>query len=200
MLNQELTKSSVAVGMSVARHPPHRSVRARLAHTAPTLGSGGKPLQRVRMKNAWLWNPAVKQRVEPLPVRAAALTAATDYERPHLTQPKRRSNGTFIVWRKTAKKRMTAKLRDIKAELRRRMHEPIALVGEWLKKVVAGYFQYHAIPGNLDRLSVFRHSLSMAFRISKSREHLHHHSSGCSRGVDSLGQAANPALASTRGP
>jgi RNA-directed DNA polymerase len=43
---------------------------------------------------------------------------------------KRRSNGTFIVWRKTAKKRMTAKLREIKAELRRRMHEPIALVGE----------------------------------------------------------------------
>jgi RNA-directed DNA polymerase len=72
---------------------------------------------------------------------------------------KRRSNGTFIVWRKTAKKRMTAKLREIKAELRRRMHEPIALVGEWLRKVVMGYFQYHAIPGNLDRLSVFRHRL-----------------------------------------
>jgi hypothetical protein len=39
------------------------------------------------MKNAWLWNPAVQQRVEPLPVRSAALTAATDYERPQLTQP-----------------------------------------------------------------------------------------------------------------
>ncbi len=78
---------------------------------------------------------------------------------------KRRSNGTFIVWRKTAKKRMTAKLRDIKAELRRRMHEPIALVGEWLKKVVTGYFQYHAIPGNLDRLSVFRHRLRQLWAL-----------------------------------
>jgi RNA-directed DNA polymerase len=72
---------------------------------------------------------------------------------------KRRSNGTFIVWRKTAKKRMTAKLREIKIELRCWRHEPMALVGEWLKKVVVGYYQYHAIPGNLDRLSVFRQRL-----------------------------------------
>ncbi len=60
---------------------------------------------------------------------------------------KRRSDGSFIVWRKTASKRITAKLRDIKSELRRRMHEPIPLVGEWLKKVLMGYYQYHAIPG-----------------------------------------------------
>jgi len=33
---------------------------------------------------------------------------------------KRRSYGTFIVWRKTAKKRMAAKLHAIKAELVRR--------------------------------------------------------------------------------
>ena len=43
---------------------------------------------------------------------------------------KRRSSGTFIVWRETAKKRLVAKLRAIKAELRRRMHEPVASVGE----------------------------------------------------------------------
>lgn len=72
---------------------------------------------------------------------------------------KRRSDGSFIVWRKTAKKRMAAKLREIKAELRRRRHEPIPLVGEWVKKVLTGYYQYHAIPGNLDRLSVFRRRL-----------------------------------------
>ncbi len=34
---------------------------------------------------------------------------------------KRRSNGSFIVWRKTAKKRMVAKLHALKAELRRRI-------------------------------------------------------------------------------
>jgi hypothetical protein len=46
---------------------------------------------------------------------------------------KRRSNGSFIVWRKTAKKPMVAKLYAIKAELRLRMHEPVADVGAWLE-------------------------------------------------------------------
>ena len=68
---------------------------------------------------------------------------------------KRRSNGAFTVWRKTAKKRMVAKLQAIKAELRLRMHEPVADVGAWLRKVVNGYYRYHAVPGNIDRLSVF---------------------------------------------
>src|SRR4029077_5918582 len=44
-----------------------------------------------------------------------------------------RRNGAFIVWRVTAKRRMVAKLRAIKTELRRRMHEPVASVGAWLK-------------------------------------------------------------------
>jgi RNA-directed DNA polymerase len=43
----------------------------------------------------------------------------------------------------------------IKAELRLRMHEPGADVGAWLRRVVTGYYRYHAIPGNLARLSVF---------------------------------------------
>src|SRR5512142_2263025 len=47
---------------------------------------------------------------------------------------KRRSDGSFIVWRKTASKRMVAKLHALKAELIRRRHEPIAQVGGWLTK------------------------------------------------------------------
>jgi RNA-directed DNA polymerase len=77
----------------------------------------------------------------------------------------RRSNGTFIVWRETAKKRMVAKLHAIKAELRRRMHEPVALVGEWLQKVSMGYYQYHAVPGNLDHLRVFMYRLRRLWRF-----------------------------------
>src|SRR6516164_5082977 len=72
---------------------------------------------------------------------------------------KRRSDGSFIVWRETAKKRMVATLHAIKAELVRRRHEPTALVGAWLKRVVLGYYQYHAVPGNLDHLRVFMHRL-----------------------------------------
>src|ERR1700674_5479994 len=52
---------------------------------------------------------------------------------------KRRSNGSFIVWRKTAQKRMVAKLHAIKAELIRQKHEPTALVGKWLRQVTFAY-------------------------------------------------------------
>ena len=59
---------------------------------------------------------------------------------------------------------MVAKLRGVKAELTRRMHEPIAQVGEWLTQVVQGYYQYHAVPGNLNQLSAFRHRLCRLWR------------------------------------
>ncbi len=36
--SEPLIRVAIAVGMPVARHPPHRSVRARFRHTAPTLG------------------------------------------------------------------------------------------------------------------------------------------------------------------
>jgi RNA-directed DNA polymerase len=68
---------------------------------------------------------------------------------------KRRKDGTFIVRRKTVRKRMVAKLRLIQVELRYRMHEPIASVGGWVQKVVSGYYRYHAVPGNLNQLRVF---------------------------------------------
>ncbi len=74
------------------------------------------------------------------------------------------STGRFVVWRHTAAKRMRAKLRVIQQELRRMMHEPVALVGAWLKRVVEGYYQYHAVPGNLSTLSRFRERLCRYWR------------------------------------
>jgi len=61
-----------------------------------------------------------------------------------------------VVQRKTIGKRMAAKLKEIKAELQRRMHESIAVTLKWLQSVVRGYFQYHAVPGNEQRLRAFR--------------------------------------------
>ena len=77
--------------------------------------------------------------------------------------------GAFTVWRKTAKKRMVAKLHAVKAELIRRKHEPTALVGGWLRKVTLGYYQYHAVPGNLHRLCVFMHRLRRLWRAVLAR-------------------------------
>jgi len=72
--------------------------------------------------------------------------------------------GYFVVRRKTVKKRMRAKLQALKAELRRRMHEPLAQTGEWLQSVVRGYFQFHAVPGNTASLSLFRERLARLWR------------------------------------
>jgi RNA-directed DNA polymerase len=82
---------------------------------------------------------------------------------------KRRKDGAFIVWRETAKKRMVAKLLAIKTELKRRRHEPIPSVGAWLQKVTSGYYQYHAVPGNLHRLQLFRWRLGWIWWRALSR-------------------------------
>ena len=67
--------------------------------------------------------------------------------------------GYFTVHRKTISKRMAAKLKDIRAKLRERMHVSPATTGKWLAQVVRGYFQYHAIPGNWARLKAFRNEV-----------------------------------------
>jgi hypothetical protein len=37
------------------------------------------------------------------------------------------------------------------------MHQPIPVVGRWLRQVVRGYFQYHAVPTNSPRMSACRY-------------------------------------------
>jgi RNA-directed DNA polymerase len=64
--------------------------------------------------------------------------------------------GYFTVHRRTIGKRMAAKLKDIQAKLRIRMHARIGGTVGWLQQVVRGYFQYHAVPGNLKRMGAFR--------------------------------------------
>jgi RNA-directed DNA polymerase len=65
--------------------------------------------------------------------------------------------GRFLITRKTRRDRMMAKLLELKAEMRRRMHWPIPEQGEWLKQVVGGFFNYHAVPTNSRALAAFRH-------------------------------------------
>jgi RNA-directed DNA polymerase len=50
------------------------------------------------------------------------------------------------------------------------MHAPIAQVGEWLRSVLRGYYQYHAVPGNLSILSLFRYQVArLWFRTLSQR-------------------------------
>jgi|ERR1700733_8204760 len=82
----------------------------------------------------------------------------------------RTRTGRFQLKRKTRRDRMRAKLKAIKEELRRRMHEPIPEQGRWLGQVVRGYFAYHAVPTNFKSLTVFRDDVMVLWlRILRKR-------------------------------
>jgi group II intron reverse transcriptase/maturase len=72
--------------------------------------------------------------------------------------------GRFQLLRKSRVDRMRAKLKKIKGDLRRRMHEPIPDQGNWLARVVAGYFAYHAVPTNDSALWHFRQRIAELWR------------------------------------
>lgn len=72
--------------------------------------------------------------------------------------------GGFKILRLTIKKRLRATLADIREKLKRKRHESIGQVGAWLKRVMRGYFNYHAVPDNLKRLSGFRDEVCRAWR------------------------------------
>jgi group II intron reverse transcriptase/maturase len=81
-----------------------------------------------------------------------------------------RKTGRFIVKRQTIRKRLSAKLQALKAELRHRWHVPVPQLGRWLRSVVQGWFNYHAVPGNMDRLNAFRSQvLRQWFRALRRR-------------------------------
>jgi group II intron reverse transcriptase/maturase len=77
--------------------------------------------------------------------------------------------GAFQLLRKTRGDRMMARLKEIKAQLRERMHNAIPEQGRWLKAVVTGYFAYHAVPTNLRALRAFRYHVTDLWRRTLRR-------------------------------
>ena len=67
--------------------------------------------------------------------------------------------GRFALFRKTMRKKMQRKLRELKIELRKRMHAPISDVGKWMKSVLAGHYRYYGVPSNSRSMSSFRDKL-----------------------------------------
>lgn len=74
-----------------------------------------------------------------------------------------RSNGWFQLKQLSSAKRMRTRLKEIRQALRRRMHQPIPVVGHRLRRVVQGVFNYHAVPGNSQRLEAFRKDVARAW-------------------------------------
>jgi len=82
---------------------------------------------------------------------------------------KTRSNGYYTVLRQTIRKRMQAKLSEVKDELRRRMHDPIPEVGQWLRAVVGGHIRYYGVPMNGSALGAFRLRTGLLWHQALSR-------------------------------
>ena len=82
---------------------------------------------------------------------------------------KKRSNGRFTGLRQTMRKRLQAKLKDVKTELRRRLHDPVPEVERWLRSVVGGHVRYYGVPSNSRAIGLFRHRVAWLWYRSLRR-------------------------------
>ena len=85
----------------------------------------------------------------------------------HLREDER--DGWFALRRVTSKKRLRAKLREVRTELMRRRDQPIPEQGQWLESVVRGHCNYYAVPGNTDAVSAFRDQAARHWRMALRR-------------------------------
>jgi RNA-directed DNA polymerase len=81
----------------------------------------------------------------------------------------RTRHGRFIVLRQTMAKRLRAKLKALKEELRRRMHAGIHATGQWLRSVLQGHVRYFGVPRNTPALWAFRLQLTRLWRAALKR-------------------------------
>jgi len=81
----------------------------------------------------------------------------------------RSRQGKFLLQRHTMRARLTAKLREVKLELRRRLHDSIAVQGTWLAAVLRGHYAYYGVPTNIVALNAFRQEITQCWRRSLRR-------------------------------
>jgi group II intron reverse transcriptase/maturase len=82
---------------------------------------------------------------------------------------KSRNGECFVVLRQTMRKRMQAKLSEVRTELKRRMHFPIPEQGKWLGSVVGGHIRYYGVPRNSRALAAFRFQVGRLWYHALSR-------------------------------
>lgn len=82
---------------------------------------------------------------------------------------KTKKNGRFTIWRHTIKKKMQKKIKEIKDELKKRMHDSIQATGQWLKTVVTGHYRYYGVPGNYEAMNDFRHLIGQRWKQTLKR-------------------------------
>jgi group II intron reverse transcriptase/maturase len=83
--------------------------------------------------------------------------------------------GNFIVLRQTMRRRMQAKLKELKQELWRRMHQTIPEQGAYLRSVVMGHVRYYGVPLNGWAIGAFRLEVGKLWhRTLRRRSQTHH--------------------------
>lgn len=78
-------------------------------------------------------------------------------------------NGMFTVYRRTISKRKRAKLKEVREELRRRMHHKNPEVGAYLAQVLNGHYRYYGVPGNWQSLYSFRQQILWSWKRTLTR-------------------------------
>ena len=86
----------------------------------------------------------------------------------------RTKDGRFQVVRRTSKKRMVTKLKEVRRALVKARHTPVPAQGAWLRRVLQGYFAYHAVRTNLRRLRSFRTQVIRAWMHALRRRSQRH--------------------------
>jgi len=71
--------------------------------------------------------------------------------------------GRFIVQRKSARKKLQAKLRSVKQRLRMQMHDGVETTGKYLRSVLLGHYRYYGVPGNWEAMKAFRYRLARSW-------------------------------------
>ena len=123
----------------------------------PACGSGAFLITVLRyLVEAWHEVQAAKTRLIRFGRHAAKQREELGEEKPETFDSlgfthfctRSRKWGSFVIGRKTIKKRMLKQLQAVKMELRRRMHDPIARTGVWLNQMLKGHLNYYAVSGN----------------------------------------------------
>lgn len=86
----------------------------------------------------------------------------------------RSRDGRFQVLRQSSRKRVSAKLKAVYVELKRRRHEGIPALGRWLGRVLRGFYNYHAVPNNIMMPNRFRRVvLKLWVKVLRRRSQKH---------------------------
>jgi RNA-directed DNA polymerase len=86
----------------------------------------------------------------------------------HICSRTRKGN-RFTIRRKTIAKRLRIKLKEVRETIIRKRHEPVPVLGKWLRSVIQGHFNYFAVPGNRKAIDRFRTEINRAWLFALRR-------------------------------